>query len=136
MELSTDEAKKWVNAVSTSLPQLNDALEKYFTAMQQAGVDISGSGELSGLQRGIQEIHESTAQEIAAYLNSIRFFVAEQNTYLSQIASSFSNTEIENPMVSQLKIIASQTTAINELLNSLTSGGHSMGGRGFRVFIS
>lgn len=136
LELSTDEARKWVNAVSTSLPQLNDALEKYFTAMQQAGVDISGSGELSGLQRGIQEIQESTAQEIAAYLNSIRFFVAEQNTYLSQIASSFSNTEIENPMVSQLKIIASQTTAINELLNSLTSGGHSMGGRGFRVFIS
>lgn len=92
--------------------------------------------ELSGLQRGIQSVSESTAQIIEAYLNSIRFFVAEQNTYLSQIASSFSNTEIENPMVSQLKIIASQTTAINELLNSLTSGGHSMGGRGFRVFIS
>jgi GH24 family phage-related lysozyme (muramidase) len=93
-------------------------------------------GELSGLQRGIQGVTEETAQIIEAYLNSIRFFVAENNTYLSQIASSFSNTEIENPMVSQLKIIASQTTAINELLNSLTSGGHSMGGRGFRVFIS
>lgn len=92
--------------------------------------------ELSGLQRGIQELTESTGQEIAAYLNSIRFFVAEQTTYLSQIAASFGNTEIENPMVGQLRIIASQTTAINELLNSLTSGGHSMGGRGFRVFIS
>ena len=92
--------------------------------------------ELSGLQRGIQELTESTGQEIAAYLNSIRFFVAEQTTYLSQIAASFGNTEVENPMVGQLRIIASQTTAINELLNSLTSGGHSMGGRGFRVFIS
>lgn len=92
--------------------------------------------ELSGIQRGIQELTESTGQEIAAYLNSIRFFVAEQTTYLSQIASSFGNTEMENPMVGQLRIIASQTTAINELLNSLTSGGHSMGGRGFRVFIS
>lgn len=138
LELSTNEAKKWVDAVTTSLPQLNQALENYFTAMQQAGVDLGGgtSGELSGLQRGIQGVTEETAQIIEAYLNSIRFFVAEQNTYLSQIASSFSNTEVENPMVSQLKIIASQTTAINELLNSLTSGGHSMGGRGFRVFIS
>ena len=92
--------------------------------------------ELSGLQRGIQGVTEETAQIIEAYLNSIRFFVAEQTTYLSQIASSFGNTEMENPMVAQLRIIASQTTAINELLNSLTSGGHSMGGRGFRVFIS
>lgn len=137
LELSTDEAKKWVNAVTTSLPQLNQALENYFTAMKQAGVDLSGGkGELSGLQRGIQGVTEETAQIIEAYLNSIRFFVAEQTTYLSQIASSFGNTEMENPMVGQLRIIASQTTAINELLNSLTSGGHSMGGRGFRVFIS
>jgi hypothetical protein len=137
LELSTGEAKKWVDAVTTSLPQLNQALENYFTAMQQAGVDLGGgSGELSGLQRGIQGVTEETAQIIEAYLNSIRFFVAEQNTYLSQIAASFGNTEVENPMVGQLRIIASQTTAINELLNSLTSGGHSMGGRGFRVFIS
>lgn len=138
LELSTDEAKKWVNAVTTSLPQLNQALENYFTAMKEAGVDLGGgtSGELSGLQRGISGITEQQADILAAYLNSIRFFMVEQNTYLSQIVSSFGNTEIENPMVGQLRIIASQTTAINELLNSLTSGGHSMGGRGFRVFIS
>lgn len=92
--------------------------------------------ELSGLQRGIQGITEQQADILAAYLNSIRFFVSDNNTCLSRIAESLGNTEIENPMVGQLRIIASQTTAINELLNSLTSGGHSMGGRGFRVFIS
>lgn len=136
LELSTDEARKWVNAVSTSLPQLNDALEKYFTAMQQAGVDISGSGELSGLQRGIQGVTEETAQIIEAYLNSIRFFVAEQNTYLSQIVATFGNTEVENPMVEQLRIIAAQTSAINSLLQGLVRGGHSLGGTGLKVFIS
>lgn len=137
LELSTYEAKKWVEAVSTSLPQLNDALTRYFEAIQSAGVDLGGGSDtLSGLPRGIQGVTEETAQIIEAYLNSIRFFVSEQTTYLSQIASSFGNTEMENPMVEQLRIIASQTTAINELLNSLTSGGHSMGGRGFRVFIS
>lgn len=137
LNLSTDEAKKWVNAVATSLPQLNQALENYFTAMQQAGVDLSGGqGELSGLQRGIQGVTEETAQIIEAYLNSIRFFVAEQNTYLSQIAASFGNTEIENPMVEQLRIIAAQTSAINSLLQGLVRGGHTLGGTGLKVFIS
>lgn len=138
LELSTDEAKKWVNAVNTSLPQLNQALENYFNAMQQAGVDLSGGtgGELSGLQRGIQGVTEETAQIIEAYLNSIRFFVTENNTYLSQIASAFSSGEVENPMVSQLRIIAQQTSAINTLLNSLTKSGHSLGGVGLKVFIS
>ena len=138
LELSTDEAKKWVNAVTTSLPQLNQALENYFTAMQQAGVDLSGgaSGELSGLQRGIQGVTEETAQIIEAYLNSIRFFVSEQTTYLSQIASSFGKNEIENPMVEQLRIIAAQTSAINSLLQGLVRGGHSLGGSGLKVFIS
>lgn len=95
-----------------------------------------GEGEMSGLQRGIQGITESTAQIIEAYLNSIRFFISQQNTYLAQIASNLSSSEMENPMVSHLRIIAQQTTAINTLLNSLTSAGHSMGGRGIRVFIS
>ena len=138
LELSTDEAKKWVNAVTTSLPQLNQALENYFTAMKEAGIDLGGgtSGELSGLQRGIQGVTEETAQIIEAYLNSIRFFVSEQTTYLSQIASSFGNTEVENPMVEQLRIIAAQTSAINSLLQGLVRGGHSLGGSGLKVFIS
>ena len=93
-------------------------------------------GELSGLQRGIQGVTEETAQIIEAYLNSIRFFVAEQNTYLSQIAASFGNSEVENPMVEQLRIIAAQTSAINSLLQGLVRGGHSLGGSGLKVFIS
>lgn len=137
LELTTDEARRWIDSVTSSLPQLNEALERYFLAMKEAGVDLTGgNSELSGLQRGIQGITEQQADILAAYLNSIRFFVSDNNTYLSRIAESLGNTEIENPMVGQLRIIASQTTAINELLNSLTSGGHSMGGRGFRVFIS
>ena len=137
LELTTDEARRWIDSVTSSLPQLNEALERYFLAMKEAGVDLTGgNSELSGLQRGISGITEQQADILAAYLNSIRFFVSDNNTYLSRIVESLGNTEIENPMVGQLRIIASQTTAINELLNSLTSGGHSMGGRGFRVFIS
>lgn len=136
LELTTDEARRWIDSVTSSLPQLNEALERYFLAMKEAGVDLTGgNSELSGLQRGIQGITEQQADILAAYLNSIRFFVSDNNTYLSRIAESLGNTEIENPMVGQLRIIASQTTAINELLNSLVAPHPTLSGRGLKVII-
>lgn len=137
LELTTDEARRWIDSVTSSLPQLNEALERYFLAMKEAGVDLTGgNSELSGLQRGISGITEQQADILAAYLNSIRFFVSDNNTYLSRIAESLGNTEIENPMVGQLRIIAAQTSAINSLLQGLVRGGHTLGGSGLKVFIS
>lgn len=139
LELSTDEAKKWVNAVTTSLPQLNQALENYFTAMQQAGVDLGGgtSGELSGLQRGIQSVSESTAQIIEAYLNSVRFYVADSNTKLTQLVNQVVGGEnTPNPILSELKTQTELVRGISTLLNSVVRGSHSMGGQGIKVFIS
>ena len=90
---------------------------------------------MSGLQRGIQSLNEQTGEIIASYLNSVRFYVAEQNTILQNIAASLGASTIENPMVEQLKIIASQTTAINSLLQSCTKGGHRLGGMGLKIFM-
>lgn len=92
-------------------------------------------GELSGLQRGIQELSESTGQELAAYLNSIRFFVADTNTKLSQFVDAFFNTDSVNPILSQLRIIAQQTTAIHTLLDSLTTPHPTLSGRGLKVVL-
>ena len=139
LELSTDEAKKWVDAVSSSFPQLNDALTRYFEAMQSAGVDLGGgtSGELSGLQRGISGITESQADILAAYANSCRFFLANIDTTLASIANQIlGGGNMPNPILSELRTQTELVRGISTLLNSLTSGGHSMGGRGFRVFIS
>lgn len=139
LELSTDEAKRWVNAVTTSLPQLNEALEKYFTAMQQAGVDLGGGSdsELSGLQRGIQSVSESTAQIIEAYLNSVRFYVADSNTKLTQLVNQVVGGEnTPNPILSELKTQTELVRGISTLLNSVVRGSHSMGGQGIKVFIS
>jgi hypothetical protein len=91
------------------------------------------TGELSGLQRGIQGVTEETAQIIEGYLNSIRFFVAEKYRVLSEFVSSFSNPEIENPLVAQLRIIATQTSNIHDLLNSLTAPHPTLDGRGLKV---
>lgn len=136
LELTTKEAKTWVDTVQKELPQLNEALEAYFKAMEQAGVNLGEtSDELSGLQRGIQGLSESTGQELAAYLNSIRFFVADTNTKLSQFVDAFFNTEGVNPMLSQLRIIAEQTTAIHTLLNSLTTPHPTLSGRGLKVVL-
>lgn len=92
-------------------------------------------GELTGLQKGIQGVTEETAQIIEGYLNSIRFFVAEKYRILSEFISSFSNPEIENPIVSQLKIIARNTTSMEQILSNVVLGDHSRGGYGLKVFI-
>lgn len=98
-------------------------------------VNTEANGELDGLQKGIQGITEETARIIEGYLNSIRFFVSEKYNLLSNFVSSFTNTEMENPIISQLKIIAVQTTSINTLLNSLTAPHPTQDGFGIKVVI-
>lgn len=139
LELTTDEAKRWVSTVTNSLPQLNQALENYFNAMQQAGVDLSGESsggdKMSGLQRGIQSITEQTAEIISSYLNSIRFFVSEQNNMLANIANSLGATNTNNPMLNELKIHTELIRSIRDGLNSMMRGGHRLGGMGLKIFM-
>lgn len=135
-KVTKNELESLKNLWASTAPGLNEFMENLIEGLGIAKDLTSGTSELSGLQRGIQGVTEETAQIIEAYLNSIRFMVASNNTYLSQIASAFGNTEVENPMVGQLRIIAQQTAAINTLLQSLTRGGHSLGGVGLKVFIS
>lgn len=139
LELTTDEAKRWVSTVTNSLPQLNQALENYFNAMQQAGVDLSGesSGDkMSGLQRGIMGISAEQADILASYWNSTRFFMSNIDRNLAALTEHLmGGASSENPMLSQLKVIAAQTTAIYTLLNGLTRGGHRLGGMGLKIFM-
>ena len=132
LKLTTDEAKAWIDSVQKELPQLNEALETYFKAMEQAGLDLSDtSGELSGLQRGIQELSESTGQELAAYLNSIRFFVADSNLKLNQLVDSFTNPESANPMLSELRSKSEMIRAIRDMFSSVIGRGHDTYGGAF-----
>ena len=133
LELSTNEAKRWVDAVTTSLPQLNKALENYFTAMQQAGVDLSGGqGELSGLQRGIQGVTEETAQIIEAYMASVRFYVSDSNSKLTMIANQIvGSDETTNPMLSELRSQTELIRSIRDMFGSVIKQGHSTFGGAF-----
>lgn len=89
---------------------------------------INGSASnLSGLAEGIQGVTESTAQVIEAYLNSIRFFVAENNSYLKVIAEANGMSEEypANPMLSELRSQTSILRSIESLFDSVIQrGGH------------
>lgn len=113
-------------------PELSDFLEELVGSLGIADDLAQSGGKLSGLQRGIQGITEDQADILAAYLNSIRLYVSQNTDYLSKIAANY-DTSAENPMLPQLRIVAQQTTAINELLQSVSMNGGN--GLGFRVYM-
>ena len=134
LELTTSEAKQWINSVTSSLPQLNNALERYFEAMKNAGVDLSGgkSSELSSLQRGIQGVTEETAQIIEAYMASVRFYVADSNSKLAMIANQIvGSDETTNPMLAELKTQTEMIRAIRDMFSGVIRNGHPTYGGSF-----
>lgn len=134
-KLSTDEIRAWAADVKNDLPALNEALREYFGVFDEA---IGGSGKLSGLEEGIAGASEETVQIVAAYLNSIRYFVADNNAINAQLRDVFISTDdMKNPMLAQLRIIAKQTSYIYTLLTSVVKdSGHPESGAGIKVFIN
>lgn len=117
------------------LKKLDTFLTEYY---EKYGNILTSGDQLSGLQKGIQGITEEQADILAAYWSSVRFFVANIDTTLTNLAAHIFGqaTATDNPMISQLKLIASNTTAINNLLSSVTKGSHPKGGQGIKVFIN
>jgi hypothetical protein len=132
MKLTKDEAQAWAEEVRRTFPELNAALEGYLGAI----MDNVGSGSLSGLTQEIGSMSESTAQILSAYLNSIRYFVAENNATIKQLRDYvIGEDEQVNPMLAQLRIIARQTGAIYTLLDSMTAPHPTQSGFGLKVII-
>lgn len=132
--LTPSEIKSWADIIKADLPDVSSFLKEFYKSFEDM---YENAGDLSGLQRGVTEIQESTAQELASYLNSIRFIVSDSNAQLKLLVSAQTgaNTRSENPMVEQLRVIAQQTSAINTLLNSLTAPHPTLSGRGLKVVI-
>lgn len=137
-ELSIDEAANWVQMVKEGIPGVSEGLKAVFDAFKDAGIDFgSASGELSGLQRGIQGITEETAQIIEAYLNAIRMTVVDNGSKMSSVISSLESisNSISNTMVGYLKTVALEATTIRQMFDSIIQTGHPKTGSGIRVFI-
>jgi hypothetical protein len=133
-KVTKKELDNFQNLWDEALPMMNTTLK---SIVEQMGAtdEILKSGELGTLQKGIQGITEDQADILASYLNSIRFIIGEHTGYLKTIASNYGDTEVPNPMLGQLQVIANQTSAIHTLLESVTKTGHPQGGFGIKVIM-
>lgn len=112
------------------LEQTNEQLKEL------AGVfGLGGEGSLSGLAAGIQGMTEEQANILEAYWNSVRGYTASIDMNVSRIAQILgSGGDSTNPQLQQLTLIAANTQATHQLLQSVTKSGHSQGGYGIKVF--
>ena len=136
-EIQNYEEQKIKALSEQKMKELDEFLNGLFgeNGMWNEWIDDKGQS-LSGLQEGIQGVTEETAQIIEAYLNSIRFYIAQDNQNLADLRNFFIGSDDNvNPMLAQLRIIAQQTTAINSLLESLTAPHPTQSGRGLKVII-
>lgn len=114
IEGKSEEALKFIDDYLQSLFGEGGIYENYRNSATE-------TGELSGLQRGIQGITEETAQIIEANLNAIRMTVVDNGSKMSSVISSLESisNSISNTMVGYLKTVAEQTSAINSLLEGV-----------------
>lgn len=131
-EVTQSELDKLQTVFNELAPRVNSTLQSIVSELGVADELLNQTDTLGTLQKGIQGITEDQADIIAAFLNTIRFFVGENNTYLKTIADNYASTDVESPMLTQMRIVAQQTTAIRDLLDSITAQ-HPQGGQGLKV---
>lgn len=118
-EMTEAELEAWRRMYKDSVEGFNR--EAKATAEALGIAPSSKESELSGLQRGIEGVTETTAQALEALLNSMRYYVSDSNNLLRQFYMSFiSADETMNPMLYELKQHTTLLNAIHSLLNSTT----------------
>lgn len=114
--------------------------------MEVLGVSPTGSSNISALQQGIKSVTEATAQAIESIINSIRYYVAQQqqdiriirDTLLEKLGNSVSAISQDtqsSPMLVELRLQTTILTDIRDTLSSCVRGGHKLGRSGIKVFI-
>ena len=136
-KVTNEEMQKIKELAAQTMPELAAFLENIATEMGMS--EYAGkNGELSGLSAGISGITETQADIISAYLNSLRFYVADSNTQLKAlVAAQGVNADTPNPMLSQLLVIAEQTRSIRDMFESVIGrgGNNKHGGAYLKVDI-
>ena len=115
--------------------------------MDVLNVKPAGSSNISALQQGIQSVTESTAQALESILNSLRFYVATQqsdiriirDTLLEKLGNSISaitQDTSSSPVLIELRLQTTILTDIRDTLSSCVKGGHKQGRNGIKVFMN
>ena len=124
--LTAKEAAEWAAKIRETFPELSANLESFYNSMEGT---LAEYGDLSDLSKGIQGVTETTAQALEALLNSMRFYVADSNTRLRNIENYFgANTEIDSPMVNELRQHTAILRSIEGMFDSVIGRGNSAHG--------
>lgn len=137
-EISGEDAiNNILKAKDEYMPQLNEWLKQFANSLGVAE-DLAGStAELSELQAGIQGFTEDQADVLASYMNSVRFYVADNNERFTDLITRLFDSEgSSNPMLAELRAQTAFIREIRDSLGGVIRGGHSMGGDGLKVFVS
>lgn len=124
--LTKEELDAWKRLYEKNSKEFDEKASAYMDAL---GMTPSGmDSELSGLQRGIQGVTESTAQALEALLNSIRFYTSDSNSMIRQLYNAIGSAdEGMNPILAELRSQTRIISAIHDLIRSTTQ---SVGGSG------
>lgn len=135
--LSTDELAKIRDLQDKTIGNLNQGLKDLMEGFGDLVPQPGSASELTGLQKGIQGVTEETAGVIEAYLNSMRFFVADTNMQVQKLALFFSADPAQNPMYSELMSQTRLLRSIDDRLASVitSAGNHELGGFAIKAFI-
>lgn len=137
-KVTRQEMDKIVEEAKKQFPQLSEALEDLYNAL---GIKDNKKAELSALQQGIQSMSEETAGELAAILESVRFFVATQTSDITAIRNILETEYMQsgdgssNPMLIELKSQTEYLKLMSDNFESILSYSGNSKGRGIRVFM-
>lgn len=138
-DLTRQEMDKIVEEAKKQFPQLSEALEELYNSL---GLKNNKTAELSSLTQSIQGLSESTAEELAAILESVRFFVAQQTTDISAIRALLDaryglETEYSdsNPMLVELRAQTGYLEILSDRIDRVFATNANSRGAGLRVYM-
>ncbi len=119
--IDTEEMQDIQGKIEAANVAIDDTLKKFIELFGNFGFDETSS-ELEGLSKSIQGVTETTAQALEAILNSMRFYVIDNNKQLTEIAERVLNFENpQNPILAELKQQTEYIEDIRTFLNSVIS---------------
>lgn len=144
LEVTSGELEKLQELKNTNLQAFNEYAN---TLMKVLGVTSKGASNLSNLQQGIQSVSEATASALESIINSIRYFVAQQQSDIAVIRNILEarlgavtvqgeSGGSSNQMIALMEQQAGYLHEICDNWSSVLKGGHKQGGKGIKVFMS
>ena len=110
--VTSDEMANLKAMAEQSSIELNAIMKQFADALGIEG--LTDGTKLEGLSESIQGVTEVTAQALEAILNSMRFYVIDNNTQQKRMVEIMESWEVSNPMLSELR---AQTTIIENIYN-------------------